>query len=335
MLRTMAPPGRPLDRRPHSDNQSVQLYDGYSRYNSPSQPSPRYSQHSQPLLQNGRHHTPQELPNGRHNSDPNAIYSTPHKREDSYQGDYPSKAVVPYGQRPPQERENHYSAKAQMNSRAVEKYQKKDKAVVRQGKHAAAVDQLFENDLHNMEPVTPRQMSKRDQPSVEVLPNGMLAEPQATSDHRYIKRYLNLQVHYNQNNPSVREPPQRRDVKPPAAHEHDTSLNTSFDPMRDRHMWTMWRTAVNGRIVDEVRKLEKIKSERGSEASVSLDSNAPGVYGRAIVAPPLKRFIRFDEKSKEMANQLSSVGQGRLQTDQFVYYGLPRVYVETGRNPKI
>ncbi|CAL1539953.1 unnamed protein product [Lymnaea stagnalis] len=330
---TMAPPGRPLDRYPHSDNQSMQIYNGNSRY--ASQPSPRYSQHSQPLVQNGRHHTPQELQNGRHHSDPNAIYSTPHKRQNSSQGDYPVQAVVPYGQRPPQEREAHVNPKEQMNSRAVEKYQKKDKAVIRQGKHAAAVDQLFENDLHNVEPVVSRQISRRDQPSsVEVLPNGMLAEPQGASDPRYIKRYLNLQVHYNQNAPNVKEP-QRRDSKSPAAHDPDSSLSTSFDPMRDRHMWTMWRTAVNGRIVDEVRKLEKIKSERGSEASVSLDSKAPGVYGRAIVAPPLKRFIRFDEQSKEMANQLSSVGQGRLQTDQFVYYGLPRVYVEPGRNPKI
>uniref|UniRef100_A0A2C9M1X1 Uncharacterized protein n=1 Tax=Biomphalaria glabrata TaxID=6526 RepID=A0A2C9M1X1_BIOGL len=232
---------------------------------------------------------------------------------------YPAKAVVQQKPKAPVDVEV-YSPRVYQNANALEKYQTQEKHHVRQGKHAAAVDQLFENDLHNVHYTKHQHATGKN--GLEVLPNGMSAEHQATSDQRYIRRYLNLKVHYDE--------PRAR---PSSAVESDAStLHTSFDPMKDRHLWTMWRTAVNGRIVDEVRKLERIKSERGSEASNHLDSSNPGVYGKAIVAPPLKRFIKLDEHNREAAQHFQNLGQGRLETDQFVYYGLPRVYITPSRD---
>ncbi|KAH9491442.1 hypothetical protein Btru_032190 [Bulinus truncatus] len=217
---------------------------------------------------------------------------------------YPEKAVVPHRPRPGPEEAEVNSPKVYQNANALEKYQKQEKHLVRQGKNAAAVDQLFENDLHNInytKPATPK-----DKHAAEVLPNGMIAQPPATSNHTYIRRYLNLKVHYE-------EPKSRHSA---VTESDNSSLNTAFDPMKDRHMWTMWRTAVNGRIVDEVRKLERIKSEKGSEASVQLDSSSPGVYGKAIVVPPLKRFIKLQRSGKEPAHQIDpNSGHGNLLTD--------------------
>ncbi|XP_012941846.1 uncharacterized protein LOC101860993 [Aplysia californica] len=102
----------------------------------------------------------------------------------------------------------------------------------------------------------------------------------------------------------------------------ESELATSFDPMKDRHMWTMWRTAVNGRILDEVQRLEKIRPVE------------PGLYGTALVTPPLRKFIRFGDNSKEIARHLMSQGKGRLLATQFIYYGLPRVYISNPQQGK-
>ncbi|KAL8605865.1 hypothetical protein ACOMHN_040509 [Nucella lapillus] len=105
-----------------------------------------------------------------------------------------------------------------------------------------------------------------------------------------------------------------------------SDLTMSFDPMKDLHMWTMWRVAVNGRIVDETRRRKQSASEneRGGDPP-------PNPY---LVKTPLDRFIRVDNGSRNIAGVLMDPhGQGgaSLATQQFVYYGVPRVVLKKAK----
>ncbi|KAK7495919.1 hypothetical protein BaRGS_00012909 [Batillaria attramentaria] len=105
----------------------------------------------------------------------------------------------------------------------------------------------------------------------------------------------------------------------PGQRSPESELTTSFDPMKDMHMWTMWRAAVNGRIVDEARK----RQHRG--APPGQDFNP---YGKALVKTPLDRFIRMGNSSQNIAHVMMDphqAGNGHLHTNQFVFYGVPRV----------
>lgn len=201
------------------------------------------------------------------------------------------------------------------NVAAVLYYNNIERGKVIDGPQASAVAQMHQNDLHNVD--TGQELVHYNQNG---LSNGLAGQPDKSRN--YIKRYLNLQTKFAraQSTPSPEKAP-------------DSDLITSFDPMQDRHLWTMWRTAVNGRIVDEVRQLERRKNEMGGFPSSTVDASVPGMYGKALVAPPLKRFIKFgNEESKAVAVQMSyGLGQGSLETSQFVYYGLPRVYVSQMR----
>lgn len=98
----------------------------------------------------------------------------------------------------------------------------------------------------------------------------------------------------------------------------------SFDPMKDLHMWTMWRVAVNGRIVDETRRRFRAPVVKGGES----DSNP---YGRALIKTPLDRFIRVENGSQNLAGLMMDPhgeGGGHLATQQFVFYGVPRVVLK-------
>ncbi|XP_059166943.1 uncharacterized protein LOC131949169 [Physella acuta] len=349
----MAPPGKGYEReqRPsvyrETANDLTHVYNGHTRHNS--QLNGHHAQQTQGAKPNGR-------PSSGHNQ--MAPHQSRHTRVASDQI-YPAKPPSRHSPQPPNNVEI-YSHKEQQNLKAIEKYHLKEKNIVREGKHAAAVDQLYENDLHNVRVIPAQKTSNKDDPHVTYLPNGMVSEPQTTSDHKYIQRYLSLNVHQHNGVPASQEiqrlehrHPEHRhqenrqenrhqenrhqenrhqenrhpESRHPTNPEQGSDLRTSFDPLKDRHMWTMWRTAVNGRIVDEVRKLERIKSEKGSEASFQLDANSPGVYGRAIVAPPLRRFIKLDQENPPVVNTMANYGQGNLHQDQFIYYGLPRVQV--------
>ena len=112
----------------------------------------------------------------------------------------------------------------------------------------------------------------------------------------------------------------------------------SFDPMKDLHMWTMWRVAVNGRIVDETRKRNRAQPARGAGGgggggggggeSADFASNP---YGRALIKTPLDRFIRVENGSQSLAGVMMDPhgeGGGHLATQQFVFYGVPRVVLK-------
>lgn len=187
---------------------------------------------------------------------------------------------------------------AYQNAEAIVKYSKKDKAVVREGKHAAAVDQLHQNNLHNIEKVSDEQQSRDN----VFKSNGMILDfPEKTK------------------NGGKKQAAGSKSVR---SSEQESELITSFDPMKDRHRWAMWRTAVNGRIVDETRRLEKGKIQKGPGA----DLGTAGAYGSALMVPPLRQFIKFDSDENEaVAKQMLGHGPLILKSFQFVYFGLPRV----------
>lgn len=101
----------------------------------------------------------------------------------------------------------------------------------------------------------------------------------------------------------------------------ESELRTAFDPMKDLHMWTMWRAAVNGRIVDEVRaRNQPVHRDEGLSR-----------YGRALMKTPLDRFIRVDNGSHNIAHLMMDphqVATEHLHTKQFVFYGVPRVVLK-------
>jgi hypothetical protein len=204
--------------------------------------------------------------------------------------------------------------KAQQNAAAIASYSKLDRGKVHEGKHAFAVTQMHQNDLHNLDVVPLHPTGKQ---------NGVVVPGDRSLN--YIKQHLHLQTKFAHAQSSGSH--EQSTAKSGHNSNNNSDLTTSFDPMKDRHLWTMWRTAVNGRIVDEVRQLEQKKIELGPMAVPHYESVLPGMYGKALVVTPLKRFIRVDQDSKAIADQMSNCGQGILATSQFVYYGLPRVYV--------
>ncbi|XP_076462025.1 uncharacterized protein LOC143294537 isoform X2 [Babylonia areolata] len=120
---------------------------------------------------------------------------------------------------------------------------------------------------------------------------------------------------------------------PPRSGQAEPELRMSFDPMKDLHMWTMWRVAVNGRIVDETMRRSRAQqpTTEGAGAGGHGDLD-PNPYGRALVKTPLDRFIRVGNSSQDIAGvMMDPHGQGGgagLQTRQFVYYGVPRVVLK-------
>ncbi|KAL8603553.1 hypothetical protein ACOMHN_052782 [Nucella lapillus] len=107
----------------------------------------------------------------------------------------------------------------------------------------------------------------------------------------------------------------------------DSELVTSFDPMKDRHLWTMWRIAVNGRIMDEMRRRNQSPPPRqeGGKRSELYP------YGQALVRTPMSRFIRVENGSNALARvMMNPGGEGgsELTIPQFVFYGVPRVVLK-------
>ena len=205
----------------------------------------------------------------------------------------------PQQQRARGDNESLANPRLHQNAEAVVRNISRNKAVLREGKHAAAIDQLHENDLHSIE-----QFTKRPD------------DPGRDPRQEHLDRKGHIGLHQR---PRIRQDP---------AYE-ETELTSCFDPMRDRHLWAMWRTAVNGRIVDEVRRIERSRRLNGAPNGDQPRSQ----YGPSIVEPPLRRFIKLQGGSKEIAHHLSKEGRGQLQTSQFVFYGLPRVYLERAAPP--
>ncbi|XP_046567000.1 uncharacterized protein LOC124275468 [Haliotis rubra] len=122
----------------------------------------------------------------------------------------------------------------------------------------------------------------------------------------------------------------------------EEALKKAFDPLKNLHLWTMWRSAVNGKIVDEAK-------------SFNEQDFREHPLGKSLTNVPLKRLIKYEKGSKEIAesmmnptkqtNTLSNFqsghrksfgrsersaqsGTGYLGTKEFVYFGVPRVVLK-------
>ncbi|KAK7101119.1 uncharacterized protein [Littorina saxatilis] len=152
-----------------------------------------------------------------------------------------------------------------------------------------------------------------------------------------VARRVNHQPHHHHNNNKVAVQNGRTVYK-----ASESELNMSFDPMKDLHMWTMWRVAVNGRIVEETRKNKNRPHTAAASTAAStanrhadLDSNP---FGRALVKTPLHRFIRVENGSNDIAGlMMDPHGEGgrSLGTQQFVFYGVPRVVLKKPKQQTI
>ncbi|XP_076441496.1 uncharacterized protein LOC143280655 [Babylonia areolata] len=146
---------------------------------------------------------------------------------------------------------------------------------------------------------------------------------------------------------TAKSPPARQ--RPPGSRlQPDSELTTSFDPSKDRHLWTMWRVAVTGRIMDGVRRKENLsaQSPRTPQPLLQQQQQRGGrqeqgedwqryQYGPALVKTPLDRFIRVENGANNTLATLMmhprGEGGSQLQTEQFVFYGVPRVVLRKPR----
>ncbi|KAL5022057.1 hypothetical protein ScPMuIL_001212 [Solemya velum] len=98
-----------------------------------------------------------------------------------------------------------------------------------------------------------------------------------------------------------------------------STIPTTFDPISNRHLWTMWRISVNEKIVKETKyRLE--------------NPDAVVVYSDSLIQPPLHYYIHRTPQSDLAAEEYKHShdrrkNSSKLQTGQFIYFGLPRVIV--------
>ncbi|KAL3868688.1 hypothetical protein ACJMK2_041465 [Sinanodonta woodiana] len=88
---------------------------------------------------------------------------------------------------------------------------------------------------------------------------------------------------------------------------------SAFDPTQNTHMWTMWRIAVN----------EKLLKESKSRDGYSQHFPSP-----ALTQPPLAKYIRVRDPVQGSANLKMPNDHERLPFDQFIYYGIPRISIK-------
>ncbi|KAK3577513.1 hypothetical protein CHS0354_026469 [Potamilus streckersoni] len=85
---------------------------------------------------------------------------------------------------------------------------------------------------------------------------------------------------------------------------------SAFDPTKNTHMWTMWRIAVNEKLLKE---------------SKSRDGDSQHFPSPALTQPPLAKYIQINDPVQGSANLKMSDDYDRLPFNQFIYYGIPRI----------
>ncbi|KAL3868689.1 hypothetical protein ACJMK2_041466 [Sinanodonta woodiana] len=101
-----------------------------------------------------------------------------------------------------------------------------------------------------------------------------------------------------------------------------------FDPTKNTHLWTMWRIAVNEKLLNEFK---------------SHDSDSSHFPSQSLTRPPLANYIRVTGTTRRLANMkmvtrhnILNNDDDKLQTEQFIYYGIPRIFIKnqaTKRGP--
>ncbi|KAK3577514.1 hypothetical protein CHS0354_026470 [Potamilus streckersoni] len=95
--------------------------------------------------------------------------------------------------------------------------------------------------------------------------------------------------------------------------------HAAFDPTKNTHLWTMWRIAVNEKLLNEFK---------------SHDSDSKHFPSQSLTRPPLANYIRVTGTTRRLANvkmatrdNILNNDDDKLQTEQFIYYGIPRISI--------
>lgn len=101
------------------------------------------------------------------------------------------------------------------------------------------------------------------------------------------------------------------------------SFMSGFDPTVNRHLWTMWRIAITGRIVTDIM-------ERKKNPSV----NTTATFVRPLKRPPagLAESIYISNQTRQAAYHLMNTGHcpdNAILTQDFIFFGIPRVVLRT------
>jgi hypothetical protein len=92
-----------------------------------------------------------------------------------------------------------------------------------------------------------------------------------------------------------------------------------FDPAIDRHLWTMWRIALTGRIVTDIMERKR---------NPGVDTTPKFV--RPLKRPPagLAESIYISGQTRQAAYRLMNTGHcpdNAILTQDFIFFGIPRV----------
>ncbi|XP_062572349.1 uncharacterized protein LOC134234313 [Saccostrea cucullata] len=98
------------------------------------------------------------------------------------------------------------------------------------------------------------------------------------------------------------------------------SLTPGFDPIANRHLWTMWRIAITTQIVSEMM-------ERRKRGDVTEQ------FVRTLIRPPsgLAESIYVTNKTRQAACRLMNNGScpdNAMLTKDFIFFGIPRVVLK-------
>lgn len=111
-----------------------------------------------------------------------------------------------------------------------------------------------------------------------------------------------------------------------------THKGFTFDPMKNMHLWTMWRIGNTEKIVNFTKHRES-EVYLHNELQHGIFSGVP--YGSpTLLVPPLASNINVTEATKRRATEMmhSNEGDSVLKAGQFIYFGLPRVALKNGKS---
>lgn len=128
-------------------------------------------------------------------------------------------------------------------------------------------------------------------------------------------------------------PQSARSKSSSGSNESSPMKGFKFDPMKNTHLWTMWRIGNTEKIVNFTKhKSEESNRQNGSDYGIF--SGTP--YGSpTLLVPPLAHNISVTGttriKAAEMMSVVTNDEPSDLKTGQFIYFGLPRVTLKNNK----
>lgn len=124
-----------------------------------------------------------------------------------------------------------------------------------------------------------------------------------------------------QNSRNLRNTRSRNGTKRAISSSPPPTTRRSFDPTDNRHLWTMWRISITGKIVSDIMSRK--------ERDISTK------YVRTLRRPPagLAKSIYISNQTRLAAYSLMNCGHcpdNAILTRDFIFFGIPRVILNKG-----